>query len=589
MAEAKFHAVTLVDPASPVPAQWLQKAGIDCVYTGGVIDLETGPDGQPELPEAQVRAWEKLQQEYEGTGMRVLIMTNYYSHNPRGTDAVDVNGREIQMACLYQDKFYEWMAGTIVAQAKAYSRFDVFGGFCFDDGWGIRVDCCYCDTCRALFRDRYGLEAPPFDIHEGTAVVADDDPLLLWEQFQREAYDRYMQVQSEAVRSVSDDLLMLTIPSDSYFYGRLLNANMTQQELPPNASALIQRIERLQVKHWFLYQSFPLARLPEADESGLQPWAIGCHVIANSPKLIVTTEGPFLQHYTRTQMMSPEEIEQMARITVTEGADAICYWQSGSLTAYYPEGYDGMAAARADMDKLEDILAQRQPYQAQVGLLYSTTTEVMEQPWQTNLNERWVHLHSFEATAFALMRGNIPFRIVMEDEVADGALEGLRVLIIPSARFLSQSAYHGIEQAASAGMVTYLCGQCAQVSTARSVDYDVTYWHRRIQSGYRQIRYLDTHYADAEKELLPLVRGRTQNPVTVSSRTGISKLYHVGDRFVVMVANWALDTPTNAELSVTQTRQVTDILSGESLGAVPPGVPITVKVPPAGWRVLELQ
>lgn len=589
MTEAKFHAVTLVDPANPVPAQWLRKAGIDHVYTGAVLDLEADPEGHSRLPDAQIRAWEKLQEEYGGTGIRVLVLSNYYSRNPAGTNAVDVNGREIQMACLHQERFYEWMHETIVAQAQAYSQFDVFGGFCFDDGWGTRVDCCYCDTCRTLFRQRHGLEAPPFVVHEGTGTVADDDALLLWEQFQRDAYDRYIRVQSEAVRSVSDDLLMITIPSDSYFYGRLLNANVQQHEVPASATALIQRIERLQVKHWFLYQSFPLPRLPEDDEQGLQPWAIGCHVTANSPKLILTTEGPFLQHYTRTQMMSPEEIEQMARITVTEGANAMCYWQTGSLTAYYPEGYEGMAVVRADMDKLEDALAQRQPYQAHVGLLYSTTTEVMEQPWRSNMNERWVHLHSFEGTAFALMRGNVPFRIIMEDELDNDILDGVRVLIVPSARFLSQSAHQTLEQATAAGMATFVCGDCVAIRGARSVDHDVTYWHRRIQAGYRQIRYLDTHYADAEKELLPLLRGQIQDPVTVSSRCGIGKLYHLGDALMVMVANWALDTPTTAELSAAESRQLTDMLSGESLGTLAPGTALTVTIPQAGWRVLKLE
>ena len=33
MAQGRFHAVTLVDVNNPVPAEWLQKAGIDYLYT----------------------------------------------------------------------------------------------------------------------------------------------------------------------------------------------------------------------------------------------------------------------------------------------------------------------------------------------------------------------------------------------------------------------------------------------------------------------------------------------------------------------------------------------------------------------------
>ncbi len=589
MADERFHAVTLVDPNNPVPAEWLQKAGIDYVYTGGALGMETGPDGKPRVPEKHRAGWEKMQNEYAGSGIKVLIMGQYYDNNPDGTDAVDVSGTKIEMACLYQDKFYDWMREVIIAQAKAYAEFDIFGGFMFDDGVQTRVDCCYCDTCRALFKEQYGKEPPPFEVQQGTGVVADVDVLLQWEEFQRKPYNRYVKAQAEAVRSVSDDLLMITIPSDSYYYGRLLNANLKREQLRRSSGALIQRIERIQVKNWYLYQAFPLPRLPEAGEQGLQHWGVGCHISANSPKLILSTEGPFLQHLSRMQVMSPDEIGQMAKITVTEGANAMCYWQSGGYTAYYPEGYDGMAAAYADILKVQDMLLAREPYSAQVGLLYSTTTEVMEQPWETNLNERWVHLHSFEGTGFALMRGNIWYRVVMEDEIADGALEGLTVLILPAARYLSASAHQAIERAVTAGLEVYTADECADLAGAQSVDYDVTYWHRHIQAGYRQIKHLNTQYAEAEKELLPLVREQIALPVSVSSRMGISRLYNVGDDLVLMVANWNLHAPTDATLVGTNSYTVVDMLSGDKVGDLGDGADITVAVPPAGWRILKLR
>ena len=589
MANAEYHAVTLVDRNNPVPAEWLQKAGIDYVYMGAASSMEEGPDGKPRVPESHRAGWEKMEAEYKDAGIKVLIMGQYYTQNPDGTDAVDVSGRDIQMACLKQDKFYEWMRETIVAQAKAYSEFSIFGGFMFDDGAQTRVDCCYCDTCKALFKERYGKEPPPFEVHEGTGIVTDDDVLLQWEEFQREGFERYLQAQAEAVRAVSDDLLMVTIPSDSYYYGRLLNANLPREALRKDSGALIQRIERTQVKDWYLYQAFPFSRLPEAGEKGLQFWGVGCHISANSPKLVLCTEGPFLQHLSRMQVMSPGEIEQMTKITVTEGANAICYWQSGGYTAYYPEGYDGMGEGYSDIVKVEQMLEDRVPHPAEVGLLYSTTTEVMEQPWRTNLNERWVHLHSFEGTGFALMRGNLPYRIVMEDELADGALEGLKALVLPNVRFLSASAREAIEKAAAGGLKVYAAGECVSVAGAETVDYDVTYWHRRIQAGYRQIKYLNTHYAEAEKALLPLVRQQIDPAVTVSSRMGISRLYDVGDEMVLMIANWDLNATTDATVTAGTSCAVSDMLTGEELGRVGDGAELKVKVPAGGWRVLKLR
>ena len=588
MADERFHAVTLVDRGNLVPAEWLSKAGVDYVYTDGSLEMSLSPDGMPEVPEGQRAGWEKMQKEYAGSGIKVLIMSNYYAHNPAGTEAYDVGGRKLGMACLYQDGFYDWMRETIVAQAKAYGEYDIFGGFVFDDGWGTRVDACYCERCKRLFSEQYGKEPPPFAVREGTGVVPDDDAVLQWEAFQRAAYDRYVEVQSKAVRSVADDLLMVTIPSDSYFYGRLLNANMQRAELAPNAGALIQRIERLQVEDWSIYQSFPLPRLPEAGEVGLQPWGIGHHITANSPKLILATEGPFIQHYSRVQMMSPAEIEQMARITITEGGNALCYWVPGAYSAHYPEGYEGMAAVYADVGKVESMLMSRAPYPAQVGLLYSTTTEVVEQPWKTNLNERWAHLHSFEGTAFALLRGHTWYRVVMEDEIVQGALEGLKVLIVPAARFLSESAHAAIEKAVAGGLKVYAAGSCAPIAGAETVDYDVSYWHRRIQSGYRQIEYLDAHYAEAERDLLPRVRNRLELPVRVSSPRGISKLYETGEGLVLMIANWDLGAPAEVVISGTQARAVVDMLSEKKVGEVG-DAELTVTVPAAGWRILKLR
>jgi len=589
MADAGFHAVTLVDMKNPVPASWLSGAGVDYVYVSAPMGTDKGEGGALRVPKSLRAGWEKLEKAYGEAGVKVLIMSNYYSRNPDGTDAVDVSGRTIEMACLHSDAFYQWMASRIVDQASAYSEFSVFGGFVFDDGWGTRVDCCYCDVCKALFKQRCGKAPPPFEVHDGTGVVADDDVLLQWEGFQRAAYDRYVKVQAEAVRSVSDKLMMLTIPSDSFFYGRLLTANLPREALARSASALIQRLERLQVKHWRLYQSFPMPRLPEAGETGLQPWGVGEHFTSNSPKLVLCTEGPFLQHPSRVQMMGPQEVEQMAKITITEGANALCYWASGSLTAYHPDGFDGMAAAYADVVKIRDVLDRRAPYPAQVGVLYSTTTEVMEQPWRKNLSERWVHLHSFEATLWSLLRGNVWRRVVMEDEIAAGALSGLRVLIAPSVRFLCKSAHAAIERAAAQGLTVVVAGDSVPIKGAVRVEHEVTFWHRCIRSGYRTIRNLNKHYADAEQRLVPLVRQRLEYPVQASSPMGISKLYSVGDELVLMIANWDLHEPTPAELTAAKAFSVTDALTGQDLGELSRERRLSLSVPAAGWRVLRLR
>jgi len=588
MADRAFCGVTLIDVGNPVPGEWLKEAGISLVYTSAPLAMADDDAGVPRVPAAVRARWQELERVYGGTGVKVLIMSNYYCRNPDGTDAVDVSGRTVDMACLNNDAFHAWMRKAIVDQAKAYAEFGVFGGFVFDDGWGTRVDCCYCDVCRELFQTQTGQEPPPFDVCDGTAPVADDDVRLQWDAFQRRAYQRYVRVQADAVRTVSDELMMLTIPSDSFFYGRLLNANLSREELPLKHSALLQRIERLQVKQWHLYQSFPLPRLPELGEEGLQPWGTGAHFTANSPKLVLSTEGPFIQHTARMQMMSPTEIEQMARITITEGASAICYWASGAHTAYYPEGFDGMAAVYTDIERIQDVLSARTKCPAQVGLLYSTTTEVLEQPWRTNLSERWVHLHSFEAAAWAMLRGNVWHRPIMEDELTRGSLAGLNAVVVASTRFLTNNALRVLEDAAADGVAVVCIGECLPIKGAQSVDCDITLWHRCIQAGYRQTANLDRQYDEAERHMLPALRTLLDPPLRVSSPMGISQLYRVDEDLLLMVASWDRHRPTQVELTGSSACLVTDVLTGAGELAAD-GDALSFTVPAAGWRVLRLR
>lgn len=589
MSAPHFHAATLVDIHNPVPAEWLKKAGIDIVYTSATFDMELNSYGIYTLPGKTHTAWEAMQAAYADAGIKVLVMSNYYSHQPAGTEAVDCDGRKIDMACLYNDDFYEWMRATIIKQAEAYSAYSIFGGFVFDDGVGSRVDCCYCDTCVSHFRQIYAQAPPAFEPHDGTGIVADDDALLNWDRFHRDGLNRYFAEQSAAVRSVSPDLLMLTIPADSYFCGRLLNANMKRQDLARSASALIQRPDRLQLKEWFIYQTFPFARLPEAGENGLQTFGTGTHITASSTSLVQASEGPHIQHTTRMQMLSPDETAKLARTTITEGANAICYWCSGAYTAYNPDGYDGMAVVARDIEKIENLLHERKPLPAKIGLLYSTTTEIFEQPWRENTAERMIHMHSFEGTAFALLRGNIPCRIIMEEDLTSGGLAGIQILLLPNARFLSESASQAIEQAAANGMQILTCGDCPDIAGAEHIAYDVTYWHRMIQRGYRNLRQLNTQYAEAEKALLPRLRDVVNSPIAIASKTGCSRLYEVPEGIVAMICNWDLHHGTEAIISANGEYEITDALTGIELGSVNEQAPLTLSIGPADWRVLLLK
>jgi len=580
-----YHAVTLLDLDNPLSPAWLQRAGIDYVYASAP-PLEVGPDQAAVIAEGSRDAWERVMRLYEGTGVKVLLMGNFYIKPAEEHQAVDFWGRRHPMACFRNPGFQDAMAERIADLARAFSEYSAFGGFAFDDGPHVRVDCCYCDLCREQFEEQYGVAPPAFEPREGPRRIDDDDPTLLWEQFQRESWQIYLRTQSKAVRSVSDDLLMVTIPSDSYFYGRFLNVDVAPEETRLGHGGRLQRIERIQPRLWTIFQSFPLARLPEADEEGLQPWAVGAHITADSPKMLMQCEGPYAPTYGRVQYMSPAEIERMARVTLTEGANAICYWTPGPQLPYYPDAFDAMAEVHCEVEQIGEELARRRPVPAAIGLLYSTTTEVLEQAWVENTSERWRHLHAFEGLSYAMRRSNVPFDIIMEDELDPQRLRGLGALVLPAVRFLTDSAATMIEQAGAESALRVLAaGQCLPLRGMVNSGCDPLIWHNWARRGYRQERHANEQWHEFRNvlahQLIPLI----QAPVRVYSERAVGRLFDIGDgQMMLMVASWDLEEL--GEVAVEGSGRATDMLSGREMGQVADIGRLTI--PPAGWRVLRI-
>lgn len=580
-----YHAVTLVDPDNPLPPAWLERAGVDYVFASAP-STEFAEDGSPVIAETDRERWEALLRLYEGSRVRVLLMMNCYIDPAEEQRAVDAFGRSHPMACFRNSGFQSAMTERIVKVARALCRYPAFGGFVLDDGPHVRVDCCYCDLCRQQFSDEHRIEPPPFEPRGGPQRVATDDPILLWEQFQQESWQIYLRTQSRAVRSVSDQLLMVTIPSDSYFYGRFLSVKVRPEETPVGHRGLLQRIERLQPRHWTIWQSFPLARLPEEGEEGLQPWAIGTHITADSPKMLLQTEGPYAATYTRLQYMSPAEIERMARVTLTEGAGGICYWTPAQPLPSYPDAFDVMAEVYRDVQEISDDLARRVPLPSSVGLLYSTTSEVMEQPWQQLTSERWRHLHAFEGVAYSLTRCNLPFEIVMESDLTTEKLRNYRALLLPEVCHLSEAAAKATEEAiAQTGLRALAIGRCVALRGMINIECDPLIWHRWAARGYRQEAHADEQWNECRSTLCEHLVALIDTPVRVYSDRVIGRLYGLDDdEMLLMVASW--DLRDICEAVVEGEGQATDLLSGRELGGVADIGRLTV--PPAGWRVLRI-
>ncbi|MCD6360173.1 MAG: hypothetical protein J7M38_04850 [Armatimonadetes bacterium] len=588
MARDGYHAITLLDLNNPLPPEWLQRAGIDYLYVSAGIPIEYDAEGNPVIAAEQREAFERVFDLYRGTGIKVLLMSQFYTRGPEEARAVDFFGRTHDIACFRQPAFLEWMRERIIALARAFGRYEAFGGFMFDDGVHVRVDCCYCDLCRRRFQEQYGVEPPPFAPHEGVARVADDDPVLQWERFQRESFEMYLRAQSEAVRSVSDELLMVTIPSDAYYFGRFLNIEVSPRESRLGAGALLQRIERIHPRYWQMFYTFPMARLPERTETGLQRWAIGNHITAHSARMMSQPEGPYAPMYGRQQFMSPTEIQRMARVSVTEGADAVCFWSSAGALPFYPQAFEALAPVAADIRRIEDLLLQRRPLPAHIGLLYSTTTETFEQPWTTNTNERWRHLHAFEGLAYSLRRSNLPFEVVMEDEITPRRLKRLNALVLPSVRFMTASAASAVEEAiAESGLQVLTCGECLPLEGAKQADCDPYIFRDWVTRGYRQEEHLNEQWREVARTLVPGLREAvTAPPLQVRGDDVVSAIHRLEDgALLVMIVNWKLHEPAVATL--VGSGRAENVVSDRDMGRFE-GT-LSVAIPAADWRILRVR
>jgi len=582
----EFPLACTTDYKSPIPPDLLKKASIQTVYVYVGFPLKPDPaSGRRVLDEKIKPQLDEFFKLYGDNGIKVLLVSGFYTRPPKGTEAVDASGRTMTIACLRNPDFLTAMKKEIQDLAEAFATYPAFAGFLFDDGVHVRVDCCYCDLCKRLFKEKHGIEPPPFEPDTGAACLDPNDPRLLWDAFHREAYANYMRTQAQAARTVSDKLLLVTIPSDSYFYGRQLNSEVERDKTPLGGDARLMRMDRTQVRDWHVFQSFPVPGVVN-EGPGLRSYATGCHLTEPSPKMILHSDGPLIETAGRQQFMSPAEIARMMRTTIAEGANRICFWNNARALASYPEGMEAVGAVSADVDKIMKVLDERQALPSRVGLLYSTATEIVQQPWRKNTLERWRHLHAFEAMAYALTRRNVQFRVVFDNELDEAALAGLDALILTGVTHMTRPVAEMLEKRMADGKLRVLADPASlAIKGAKGCNFDPDIWFKNQLKGYRQVRYLDQQAEQISRALLPELGAAQLQPVTLSSDTCFAKISQgEQDSLLVFVVNWDVWNGATARVDFAKPYKVKDEVSGQELGSEKT---LEMKVEPAGWRVIR--
>jgi hypothetical protein len=575
-----------VDYRAPIPPELLKKAGIQSVYVYIGMPLKSDPaTGKRSLDEKIKPGLDNFFKLYGENGIKVLLVSNFYTRPPKGVECVDASGRTIAMGCFNSPDFLKSMSGEIRVMAEAFGGYPAFAGFLFDDGVQVRADCCYCDLCKRLYKEKYGMEPPAFEPDKGEARLDPKDPRLLWDEFHRAAFATYLRTQAEAATAVSDKLFLATIPSDSFYYGRHLNMDVAPSATSTKAEARIMRIERLQVRDWHIFQSFPFP-LVVGKDAGVQAYGAGCHLTTPSPKIILHTDGPLIETAGRQQFLSPAEILRMMRTTIGEGANRICFWTNARVMADYADGFEAIGAVSADSGKVAPALQERKPLPARVGLLYSTVTEILQQPWRKNTLERWRHLHAFEAMAYALTRRSVQFRIIFDDELNAQTLAGLDVIILTGVTHLTKPVAEMLEKAVADGELKVLKDPASlPIQGAKPCEFDQDYWFNKQLRGYRQVRHLDHQAQEIWKMVLPELDLAKLQLVALSSESCFAKIFQGKDNsLLVFVINWDIENECKAMLNFQKPCIVREEASGQDLAN---GKALQLKVSPAGWRVLR--
>ena len=588
-AQEQMPMLCVVNYRDPVAPERLKQARIDTVYIGVGVPLAPADDGNAPALDPDVQpSLDEFMALYADHGIRVLIESNFYSRPPKGTECVDAAGRKIRIGCFNNERFLEWTAQTVHGLATAFTRYSAFAGFLFDDGVQVRCDCCYCDVCTRAFRDQYRVAPPEFTPTEGTGRIDENDPRLLWDAFHQDAYSRYLRTQAEAAAAVSPDLDCLTIPSDSFFFGRHLNSTAAHDATPLTAGARLQRIDRYHVRDWRLFQSFPVLRVVPHG-SGREPYATGCHLTTPSPCMILQQEGPLFETHGRQQFLSPGEISRLVRTTVAEGADALGFWEDPNVFPHYGPGFQAIGSAAADLERVRPLLRERRPFPARVGLLYSTATEVLQQPWPHNTLERWRHLHAFEACAFALTRASVQFRTMLDSELTDDALADLSVLILAGVTHLTADLAKRLERAVESGGLTVLTDPSSlHLRGGTVVRFDAHLWFRSQLEGYRHQVRLEEQVREIRSYLLPWLDVPGLQPVWAQSDSCFAKLFSAEDgSLLLFVANWDTRNPSAVVVCARGQWRLRGEPQPDDTGPRQPRQRLETVIPAAGWRVLR--
>ena len=324
---------------------------------------------------------------------------------------------DVVYSCPSSDMFLKYPVQAFLEQIRRYKVDGIY-----INSLGGR---CYCERCRAMFRQETGRELPPTDDW-------DDPAFRAWIEWGYELVDRIARTQYEGVKAADPDCAYFIDAAgmqahrwirnkgqDLVQHGRYQSIVSTEsfndvvenypKMLAPVVARYVRRIgDRLQRPGAVFVSSFPGHSWPRSAQPVEEYRAYTASVFLNGCSAIT----PWYGHCARDD-----------RRIVEPARDVF-----------------GFVGEHADL--LKDALPV-----APVAVVYSRRTADYygrEEP-----HERY--MHGLYAACQILIEEHIPFRVIPDQDLEEGLPDGTRAVVLPNTVCLSDEACRGLDRFVAAG------------------------------------------------------------------------------------------------------------------------------------------
>jgi hypothetical protein len=284
----------------------------------------------------------------------------------------------------------------------------------------------------------------------------------------------------------------------------------------------------------------------------------------------------------KQETISPAAFKRFILQTFSEGGRGVVYFPGRSISpAHAVEAED---AYRNFIKPICRNVPQLCKHPGKVAVFYSTTTRAFADIWRKNPIERYRHLHECDALAYYLFRKNIPFEVILENEIETvDDLKKFHLIISAGLNYLSSEKASLLKGYINNGG-SFIIDKSSSVQLGKKVGFDADNWYKMVEKGCQRASDMEYQAGILEPALSKFIDKKWAICRTSSRKLNVNYLSDGKDIYLFIV-NDDLDAPVDATLHFNGRYKVFDVLKKETLNATDK---LNVSLPPAQLKALRL-